>query len=433
MPHSTRAAAITAEHAGAPARRRLIARVPWVAVLLSLVVILTAAAARRPVRDAGSLADVSEAYLARPLGYVALGPISAVLDVITLMSVRQHVAMLFAVLLLFALYRTYAHRSARNSWRSHLGAFAWFMAAFLASYGAAAILPRPMAYLASHDPNIMRVDFHSHTSASRDARRAFDVENNRDWHRRAGYDVAFVTDHATVAGAERGLANNTPSGLDEPVILQSIEVSWTGEHVSIIGAQRTYTGLLTENLRDVDPHALRLASMVAAREPVVIWHHPRDLERLAPAGGPRSAGVRAIEVANGSPDNMDDVKPRRARIVALAQRHNLALTTASDNHGWGHAAPAWTLMRPPGWRGLSGDELTLLIERVIRESGFTGTLAVERVIAYPANAVQLGLTVVTVPMTMFRTLSADERAAWLIWIWGVWGITRWAIHRRGRA
>ncbi|MGH7638578.1 MAG: PHP domain-containing protein [Gemmatimonadaceae bacterium] len=433
MPPTKREPAAAAEHAGKPSRRRLLARVPWWPIVLSLIVILTAAGARRPVRDAGTLADVSEAYLVKSSGYVALGPLSAVLDTIALISARQHIAMLAGLLALLALYQATRHVRGRATWRSHFVALAWFLAVFIVSYVAAVILPRPMAYLASREPNIMRVDFHSHTSASRDARRGFGVEDNRNWHRRAGYDVAFITDHGTVAGAERGLANNTPSGLDEPVLLQSIEVTWTGEHVSIPGAQRTYTGVLTENLRDVDPQALRLASLVAAREPIVVWHHPRDLNRLPPAAGPRTAGIRAIEIANGSPDNMDDVEPKRAQIVAFAQRHDFALTTGTDNHGWGYTAPAWTLMRLPTWRGLGGDELTLLIERVIRELGFGGTLAIERVVEYPENGAELALTVVTVPLMMFRTLATDERMMWLLWIWAVWGIIRWATQRRARA
>lgn len=432
MPPTKREPAIPAEHAGTSPRRRLLARVPWLPIVLSLIVILTAAAARRPVRDAGTLADVSEAYLVKSAGYVALAPLSAVLDTIALMSVRQHIAMLAGLLVLFAMARTIRHVVGAATWRSHFMALAVFFAVFIASYAASVLLPRPMAYLASQEPNIMRADFHSHTSASRDARRGFSVEDNRDWHRRAGYDVAFITDHGTVAGAERGLANNTPSGLDEPMLLQSIEVTWTGEHVSIPGAQRTYTGLLTENLRDVDPQSLRLASLVAGREPVVVWHHPRDLNRLPPATGPRTAGIRAIEIANGAPDTMDEIEPKRAQILALAQRHNLALTTGTDNHGWGYTAPAWTLMRLPTWRGLGGDELTLLVERVIRELGFSGTLAVERVVEYPATGVQLALTVVTVPLMMFRTLANDERVMWLVWIWAAWGIIRWATQRRAR-
>jgi hypothetical protein len=315
----------------------------------------------------------------------------------------------------------------------HVRALAIFVGAFLLTYAGAILLPRPMARLATQDPTVMIVDFHSHTSASRDARRGFSVEDSRDWHRRAGYDVVVVSDHATVAGAERGLANNTAAGLDEPMIVQSIEVTWSGEHVSVLGAQRTYTGMLTENLRDIDPDALRLVSVVASREPVVIWHHPRELNRLPPATGPSTAGIRAIEIANGAPDNMDDMKPKRAQILALAQRHDLMLTTASDNHGWGYTAPAWTLMRPPVWRGLGSDNLALTIERVVREAGLRGSRTVERTVPYPSSGFGLAATVVTVPVTMLRTLSPDERVLWLVWIWAVWGVARWATRTRARS
>lgn len=400
---------------------------------MSLVVMLCAAAAIRPVRDAASLADVSEAFLVKPAGYVALAPLSAVFDTVVLLSVRQHIALLLGLVVLFAAYRVFRHFGRGSAARAHLRAFGIFIAVFALTYACAIVLPRPMARLATHDPGIMVVDFHSHTEASGDARRGFSIEANRDWHRRAGYDVAVITDHATVAGAERGLANNTAAGLDEPMVVQAIEVTWTGEHVSVLGAQRTYSGMLTQNLRDIDPDALRLGSVVASREPIVVWHHPRDLNRLPPASGPSTAGIRAIEISNGSPDNMDDVKPKRAEIAAFAQRHDLMLITGTDNHGWGFTAPAWTLMRPPRWRGTRNDDLALTMERVIREAGFRGSRTVERTIPYPGSAVGLAFTVGAVPFTMLRTLSTDERVMWLVWIWAVWGLARWAIHRRARS
>lgn len=401
--------------------------------MLSLLVIFTAAAAMRPVRDAATLAEVSEAFLAKPVGYVALAPISAVFDTVLLLSVRQHIALFIGLLVLFTAWRAFRQLRGGSTIRAHLLALSILLGTFLLTYAGAILIPRPMAYLATHDPTVMIVDFHSHTSASGDARRGFSVEDNRDWHRRAGYDVTVITDHATVAGAERGVANNTAAGLDEPMVVQAIEATWTGEHVSVLGAQRTYSGMLTQNLRDIDPDALRLGSVVASREPIVVWHHPRDLNRLPPATGPRTAGVRAIEIANGAPDNMDDVKPARAQIAALAQTHDLMLTTGSDNHGWGYAAPAWTLMRPPVWRGLGSDALALTIERVIREAGFRGSRAVERTIPYPPSAAGLAATIVSVPLTMLRTLSNDERALWLLWIWAVWALARWATHRRARS
>jgi hypothetical protein len=408
-------------------------RLPWIPLGISLAVILSAASAVRPVRDAANLAETSLASLERPLGYVALAPLSAILDTITLLSVRQHVAFVIGLCLVFIAWRIWRHSLGTARWRAHAIALASLLGGLVITYAAAVFLPRPMAFLVATDPTVMRLDFHSHTSASGDARRSFTVERNRDWHRRAGYDAAFVTDHGTVAGAERAVADNGVGGLETTMLLQSIEATWNGEHVSILGAQRTYTGLFTPNLRDVDSTAVALASMVPTREPVVIWHHPRRLDRLHPAHGPGTAGIRAIEISNGAPDGMDKVRPQRGAIVALAQQANLALTTGSDNHGWGYVAPNWTLLLPSNWRGLRSDQLSLLIERAIREGGIGATRVVERVVADGADPIVLALSIVTVPARMFTTLSTDERVMWLVWVWLFYAATQLVRRRRAAA
>jgi hypothetical protein len=414
-------------------RRPWYGRIPWTPVAISLAVILSSGFAVRPVRNAATLAEISEAFLARPVGYVAIAPVSNLLDTITLISERQHIALVSGVLVLFALARLWVARRGGVRPLAHVFAVASLFVGILAVYAAAVFMPRPMAFLASHDANILRVDFHSHTASSGDTRRGFTVERNRAWHRAGGYDVAYITDHGSVEGAERGIANNPLVGFDSVVLLQAIEVTWTGEHVAILGAQRTYRGLLTENLRDVDPQGLDLGSAVGSREPVVIWNHPRDINRLPPAAGPTTAGVRAIEISNGSPDGKEQIRSKRAQLVALAERHNLALTTGSDNHGWGHAAPNWTLMRPVNWRGITGDEVALRIERVIRDAGFGATRVVERVVADPGTSrAALALSIVTVPWGMLTTLSTDERLMWLLWTWVIAGAVWW-IRRRRRA
>jgi hypothetical protein len=404
-------------------------RPPWIPLIVSVAVIVSSAYAVKPVRDVESLSEVSEAFLVRPVGYVAMAPVSNVLDMLTLLSIRQHIALFLGIVVLFAVGRLVRSRTRAAGWRGHLGAAALLLVSVVASYATAVLLPRPMASLGSLDANVLRIDFHSHTSASGDARQWFTVERNRAWHRDGGYDVAYVTDHATVKGAEHGMADNPLAGMDGVVLLQAIEVTWTGEHVAILGAERAYRGILTTNLRDVDEQGLALASVVTGREPVVIWNHPRELNRLPPASGPMTGGVRAIEISNGAPDGRDRINQQRAAILALAQRHNLALTTGSDNHGWGRTAPNWTLMRPTNWRGLNGDELSLRIERVIRDGGYRGTRVIERVVADPdATRWSLPLSVFTIPGRMLTTLSNDERVMWLVWTWGifaaVWGFRR---------
>ena len=416
-------------------------RVPWTPLLISIVVVLSSGFAVSPIRDASSLADVSEAYLVRPLGYVVLAPLSDVLDALTLLSARQHVALLAGVVLCFIAWRVAlatlatlasppSHAPAK---RQHLVAAAALAIAIIVVYAAAAVLPRPMAALVSDTGDIIRIDFHSHTSASHDGRPGWSVEDNRAWHRDGGYDVAYVTDHATVAAAEQGMARNVSPAGEGVTVLQGIEVTWTGEHVAILGAERRYRGILTANLRDVDEQGLRLASLVNGREPVVIWNHPHQLSRLPAAAGPRTPGVRGIEVSNGAPDSMDEVRRKRADIVALAQQKDLTMTAGSDNHGWGSTAPNWTLMLIYGWRGMAPDSLAVRIDDVFRKGGFGGARSVERRVADGTSGIALALTLFRAPARMLTTLSNDERISWLIWIWLITATAWWLRRRRASA
>lgn len=422
-------------HESAPAERRaLYTRLPWTPLAASIAVVLGGGFAVQPIRDAITRADVPDASLMRPLGYLALAPLSSVLDTLTLLSLQQHIALVVAVLALFTLWRLIRARRAGSSLRRELIAVALLIGGIVVAYAATAVLPRPMAALVANNVTTLRIDFHSHTSASHDGRAGWSSERNRAWHGAAGFDVAFITDHATVAEAERAMALNPNPARDGVTLLQAIEVTWTGEHVAILGAERMYRGILTENHRDVDVQGLQLASLVRGREPVVVWNHPHDLERLPVASGPGTMGVRAIEIVNGAPDDVDEIRKQRAEIISLAERANLAFTTGSDNHGWGRAAPGWTLMELPRWQELNGDALSSQIETAVRLGGIASTRVVERRVADPgASTLWLTLTIFAAPARMLTTLSNDERIAWLMWIWlaaaMVWWVRRWRTRR----
>jgi hypothetical protein len=418
------------KHASDPlALKPLYRRLPWTALLVSAAVLLSGGFEVQPIRNAATLADVTEAYLLRPNGYVLIAPLSNVFDMLTLLSLRQHVALFVGVLVLFVLWRVARAIAGGATRRRHMMASVILIAAVLLVYLAGTLLPRPMAALVADNANIMRVDFHSHTNASHDGHQS--VEQLRSWHARAGYDVAYVTDHGSVAGAERGIVNNPNPVANGVTLLQGIEVTWNGEHVTILGAERFYRGLLTDNKRDVDVRGVELGSLIAGREPVIVWNHPHQLDRLPIASGSGTGGIRAIEIVNGAPDDMDEMRRNRGEIVALADQRNLALTAGSDNHGWGHATPGWTLMRIPGWRGLSGDVLAERIERSIRTGGRGSTLPVERRVADPGGSTAaLALTVFAAPARMLTTVSNDERVSWLIWTWLIAAVAWWTRRKR---
>ena len=403
-------------------------------IAISAAVILSAGFAVQPIREASMLTDSAESFLVKPFGYVALAPLSNVLDMFTLMSVRQHIAMFAGLLIVFTGWRVLAQLYRRPGWRTHVIATVAFLVAMVAVYAATVALPRPMARLEVNNSSVVRIDFHSHTSASHDGRAGFTQERNRAWHRRAGFDLAFIADHAATAGAEQALANNPSPGSDDVTMLQSMEVTWNGEHVGILGAQRAYKGLTTQNLRDVDEQSLALASLLGGREPVIVWHHPRRLNRIPPATGTGTAGVRAIEIVNGAPDGLDETRAKRAEIVQLSERGNLSLVSGTDNHGWGYTSPAWTLMIIPNWRAMNAEQLHREVERAIREGGPRATRVIERRAADPgASTSWAAATLFAAPSRMLTTLSTDERIAWLAWTWLIWGAAAWNRRRRERA
>ncbi|MEO7712246.1 MAG: hypothetical protein ABIV10_04950, partial [Gemmatimonadaceae bacterium] len=169
---------------------------PWWALIVLLGLLLVSALfSIPPIRDAATLERVAEAELVRSAGYVLLAPLLNVFDVLTLLSVRQHIALLITLFIGYALWWrwrgrimpptvTPARRAARVVARVGLA-----LLALLAVYFGGALLPRPMAAIEVQQ-NIVAVDFHAHTRFSHDGRPDWTPEDVRSWHRKAGFDAA---------------------------------------------------------------------------------------------------------------------------------------------------------------------------------------------------------------------------------------------------
>lgn len=442
-----RHAAATLEPLPATPPAPLYRRLPWIAIAITLIVLIAALFAVSPVRDAETLGPLPEAHLDLSAGYLAIAPVSDVLDTISLLGARQHIASLAFAILVYILVRIWRVRARRRTEIETATRFsgvlreagygALFFLGIVVVYAAVAVLPRPMAALAV-DPSdvILTVDFHSHTRFSHDGRPGWDPADVRAWHRASGFDVAYISDHRTVQGAEQGIADNPAEAGQGTMLLQALEVGWRGEHVNVLDAGRTYKGLTNPDLRDLDEQALQLASLLPGREPIVIETLPGNLSRMVAAHGPRTAGVRAIEIVDGSPRGLDQTRTLRSRIVHLADSLDLPVVAGSDNHGWGRAAPGWTLLIVPGWRGMGSDSLAFAIDKTLH-LGHSATKVVERSIAGElngGNVLELTLTLPIVTWRMFTTLSTDERVMWIIWIWALailWRLTAtWRRRRR---
>ena len=407
--------------------------------LLSVVVLvaLSALFPHASLHDAATFEPLTEVALRRPTSYLLMAPVSNSLDMLTLLSLRQHIALLATVIVCYAVWWRVAGRAmlaAVSPGRRALREAAQIgvgSVVLLAIYAGAMIMPRPMAALEA-GTDIIVADFHAHTRFSHDGRPDWTPEDVRAWHRNAGFDVAYISDHRTFEGARDAWANNpTPAGSGTE-LLPAIEVVWRGEHVNVLDADRMYRGLLTETLRDVDDGALKLASSLPGSEPVLIETLPGDLSKVVAAAGPGTAGVRAIEVIDGAPKGLGQTRRERARIVHLADSTNLALVAGSDHHGWGHTAAGWTLIYLPQWRTASPEQLSSAITKIIRGGGRASTRVVERYVADTESGVALPFTVPLVAWGMLRSLSGDERIVWMAWIVAIYLL--WRLRRaRNRA
>jgi predicted metal-dependent phosphoesterase TrpH len=411
---------------------------PWLPLIVVILLMLASAPfAIAPVRDAVTLSPVPEATLRRSLGYVLIAPVSDVLDLLTLLSLRQHIALLVTLLLGYAAWFAWrgrvmpvtvtpGRRAVRIAARIGLA-----LLSLLAVYSAGVFLPRPMAALDTAI-DVIAVDFHSHTKYSHDGRPDWRPEDVRAWHRDAGYEVAYVTDHRTFEGARDAWANNPAFVGQGTTLLPGIEVVWKGEHVVVLDADRKYRGILTETLRDIDESSLTLASSIPGNEPVLIETFPGDITRMIPAAGPGTAGVRAIELVDGAPKGLGQTRRERARIIHYADSLNLALVAGSNHHGWGHTAAGWTLLYVPGWRNATPDQLSDAIVNILRRGGVNGTRVIERYVAESESGVKLALTAPLITWGMLRTLSPDERAAWVAWAVALTLVARLLAYRRPR-
>lgn len=384
-----------------------------------MIVLVTAPFAVDPVRDAATHAAVGEGRLDLPAAYLSIAPISDVLDTLTLLTVGQHIAIVIFAIALFVFFRLLRSRSLRVEVRREAIAAIVLLGAIVLTYAAGVFVPRPMAQLVLSDPEVVSVDFHSHTQYSHDGRSGWTEEDVRQWHRAAGFDVAYITDHATFEGAERGIAANPGLAGEGTMLLQGLELFYRGEHVNILSAGRRYRGLTTKDLKDVDEEALNLAGLIVTTSPLMLETIPGNLSKVTAATISGGVGVRAIEIVDGSPRGLSQGRREHDRIVKVADSLNLALVTGSDNHGWGRTAPAWTLMRIPGWRGMAADSLSRRIEDILRIGRREATKTVERRVALATDPVSLVFSAPLVAWRMLTTLSPDERVLWLIWIWGV--------------
>ncbi len=378
-----------------------------------------------PLRNAVTGAPVA-ASLHLPAGYLLLAPLSDLFDEISLLSVRQHVALGVTILVAYVGVRWWRRRrDPRPSVWAELGGGAALAALVFALYAGVTRAPRPMASLAVDSAEQVVVDFHSHTNASHDVRRDFTLARNRDWHRDAGFDVAFVTDHV-VPNADRHLPPRLAAPAGRPVVLYGAERACHGSHLLLLGAG--VRGAAPDCGDAAEPE---LDGWEEAPGPSIAPVTILTLPDGQPAQSARR-GVQGMELVDAAPRGLNQLDRDRPAILQAAERSGLVLLAGSNNHGWGRTAAAWNVMTIPGWRSMSADALeSEILTRLAARSPDAVEVIQRRRVAAGGSAIQLGLTVPALATNTLLTMLPAERVSWLCWIWAAFALP-WLVRQARR-
>jgi hypothetical protein len=358
-------------------------------------------------------------HLETPWLYLAFGPLFSVWDGTSMLSMTRLSWFLIGVTLLYLLWRVLAHlATGRLSWRREALVFIGAVWALLLFLGGGLLWHRPMIALAGVPPDRIVADYHSHTAVSHDVKntlmRGFDVAADLRWHRRAGFDAVFITDHNTVEGL------GPPA--TRPARCAGIEVSAWKAHVVLLGDslpvdRNRYNGSLDELLTLLRTSDSAYGALSLLSLPEYDRNHWSRLDSLA------AAGADGFEIVNASPKAAEFSRTRRDSVVALARRTNKFVAGVSDIHGWGATNLAWNLVTAPGWKTEhGGDPCPTILDRL--RTGFGANQIVERHHLRPEGAWPRWLTPVGVVWETWRSMGTGLLLSWLAWIWGWWALRR---------
>lgn len=405
-----------------------LARVPGARALraiggLAVVVVVTAAIHVPPIQDAVTHRPVDFAEQTGSWGYLLGAPLFGLWDSLSLLSLSQHYAVLAALLGLYVASMLHARRWAVSGWsRSawlirEVGRATLALVLLFAFYAAGVLLPRPMTGLRLREDDRLAIDFHSHTSHSHDGWRLFSAARNRAWHEAGGFDVAYVTDHYTWAGVDEADRTNPKLAGERTALLSGAEIRIHRRPTNILGDRSRYLGALDADSVYMDPDALAAGYRDGGPAPTLLYTMPGGLQYVVPFTEERPSGMIGIEINDGSPRGLEQVRSERSEIIALADSMDLALLGAANLHGWGRTVASWSIMTVPGWRQMTPAEVGDAIEEVLHRDRRHAVQVLERRMPYHGGSpVLMVLTLPWLTLEHFRMLSPSERISWLLWL-----------------
>jgi hypothetical protein len=353
-----------------------------IALGLIALVLVSALAPLPALVDAVSGASPPDADLIRPALYTLFAPASDVLDALTFLSLERARAFLLVWVSGIALWVVTRPGSVT---RRLLRAGATGLA-FALLVVAVLVLPRPVPRLVTADSTLTVIDYHAHTARSHDGRPGWTVADLARWHAAQGFQASYVTDHNVILDR----------AVDDPIrLLPGVEWSVYGQHIVALGA----VTLIDRAAYNSDTHGMlglfaalhRSGAIGIASLPEYWLHHWEDLDQFV------TAGVDGFEIVNCAPKAIGVPATARARVLRLAEDHDLLAVGGSDNHGWGKVTCVWNLSGPSA-------------------HGYRANRVIVRSVALAQADWAPWTAAYTQPWLMFAGLSWSERSSWLTWI-----------------
>lgn len=335
-------------------------------------------------------------------------PFYSLADLITCNSATQDIAFLFFALICCGFLR-----------------FRTFLKSFLINIALVAIylawvinIARSSARLILADPDLLAVDFHSHTSHSWDGRGWFTPERNAAWHERMGFGAGFITDHNKTTGSAlgKGLSRSAwSSGGRSYAALEGEELSLHDSHVVLLGNAapvdpQDYQGRegLKRFLGEAGPGHGGLTLMSLPE----YWKRGWGLlEKYA------DWGADGFEIVNAAPRAADFPEEKRQAVIALSRRRNLFVAAATDNHGYGSACCAWNVMRIGNWRMMDPDQRQTAVLQTLKRDGFKAVQIIVRRKIPPAQGAMIWADTPKALWMMARGWTWPQSIMFLLWLW----------------
>jgi len=396
-------------------------RLPLLAILLTVALVAARALRAVPLYDPLGAPLPPGVHLGFPVIHLLFAPLFDLWDAASMLSLRRLEWLVAGLLLLFLVMRGVLAMLRRRvdpdagppiGLIRELSALLFALLGFLAFVAGGLLWHRPMVALRGVPAGLMAVDLHSHSNASHDVQgtlmTGFDAEASRRWHRRAGYDAFFLTDHNTVAGLPAGSGNGLP------FVCPGIEVSAWRAHIVLLGTRDSvdrsrYGGSLDGVLRLLRESESRYGAISIASLPEYDRNHFDHLDQLI------AAGVDGFEIVNPSPKAAMFSKAHRDSVIALGKAHDLLLVGVSDSHGWGATNLSWNLVRVPGWKD-ARDPCQPLLKQLTTGGSATVQIA-ERHHLEDDSKWPLLLTPEGIVWETWRALTPLQTLSWLFWIW----------------